>query len=61
MMRPLTVAAGVVAIVINFLFLTVVLLVAYLIASETFLVFAVALVFTYLIATTWFVVRENRR
>jgi len=60
-MRRHSVSTGLLGIMVSFVVLTVLLLIASRIASETFLVFAIALVLAFLVATTWFVIRENRR
>jgi len=59
--RHYAVPSGIASIGASFILLLVLLLIAWRVAPEVFLVFAIALVLTFLIANTWYAVRENRR
>jgi len=61
LLRRHTYASGILSVGASFLLLLALLLLAWRVAEDQFLVFALVLVLTFLTANTWYAVRENRR
>ena len=61
MARRYAIPLGMLGIGASFILLLALLLIAWRVAPETFVVFAIALVMTFLIANTWYALWEMRR